>query len=53
MRSDFLTQMKVSGTLRVVLHFDGEVLLVYRLFTVLLARLGMHAPIPYVQDVPF
>ena len=50
MRSDFLTQMKVSKILRVVLHLDSEVLLVYRLFALLLARLGMRAPIPYVQD---
>ena len=40
----------VSWTLRVVLHLDSEVLLVYGLFTLLLARLGVRAPIPYVQD---
>ena len=44
MRFDFPTLSKVSGTLRVVLHLDSEVLLVY------LARLGVRAPIPYVQD---
>ena len=41
---------KVSGTLRVLLYLDSEVLLVYRLFALLLARLGARAPIPYVQD---
>ena len=49
-RSDFLTLTKVSGTLWVVLYFDSEVLLVYRLFALLLARLGVRAPISYVQD---
>ena len=50
MRFDFPTLSKVSGTLRVVLHLDSEVLLVYGLFALLLARLGVCAPIPYVQD---
>ena len=50
MRSDFSTLLKVSGTLRVLLYLDSEVLLVYRLFALLLARLGARAPIPYVQD---
>ena len=50
MRFDFPTLLKVSGTLRVVLHLDSKVLLVYGLFALLLARLGVHAPIPYVQD---
>ena len=50
MRSDFLTQTKVSGTFRVVLHLDSKVLLVYKLFALLLTRLGSRAPIPYVQD---
>ena len=44
------TQTKVSGILRVVLYLDSEVLLVYGLFALLLALLGMRAPIPYVQD---
>ena len=47
-RSDFSTLSKVSGTLRVLLYLDSEVLLVYRLFALLLARLGARAPIPYV-----
>ena len=50
MRFDFLTLSKVSGTLRVLLYLDSEVLLVHRLFALLLARLGARAPIPYVQD---
>ena len=51
MRFDFLTQTKVSRILRVVLHLDSEVLLVYRLFAKLLTRLGtLRAPIPYVHD---
>ena len=50
MRFDFPTLSKVSGTLRVLLHLYSEVLLVYRLFALLLARLGARAPIPYVQD---
>ena len=50
MRFDFPTLSKVSGTLRVVLHLDSELLLVYGLFALLLARLGVRAPIPYVQD---
>ena len=33
-----------------MLYLDSEVLLVYRLFALLLARLGARAPIPYVQD---
>ena len=45
---DFPTLLKVSGTLRVVLHLDREVLLVYGLFALFLARLGVCAPIPYV-----
>ena len=48
-RFDFPTQTKVSGSWRVVLHLDSEVLLVYRLFALLLARLGVHAPTLYVQ----
>ena len=44
------TQTKVSGTLRIVLYFDSKVLLVYRLFALLLARLGVCVHIPYVQD---
>ena len=48
MRFDFPTQSKFSGTLRVVLYLDSEVLLVYRLFALLLAGLGTRAPIPYV-----
>ena len=31
-RSDFSTLSKVSGTLRVLLYLDSEVLLIYRLF---------------------
>ena len=50
MRFDFPTLSKVSGTLRVVLHLDSELLLVYGLFALLLARLGVRTPIPYVQD---
>ena len=46
----FPTLSKVSGTLRVLLHLYSEVLLVYRLFALLLACLGVRAPIPYVQD---
>ena len=49
MKSNF-TQMKVSGTSWVVLHLDSEVLLVYRLFALLIACLGVRSPIPYVQD---
>ena len=33
-----------------MLCLDSKVLLVYRLFALLLARLGTRAPIPYVQD---
>ena len=47
MRSDFPTQTKVSGTLWAVLNLDSDLLLAYRLFVLLLARLG---PILYVQD---
>ena len=50
MRFDFLTLSKVSSTLRVLLHLYSEVLLVYRLFALLLARLDGRIPIPYVQD---
>ena len=50
MRSDFSTLAKVSRTLRVLLYLDSKVLLVYRLFALLLTRLGAHTPIPYVQD---
>ena len=32
------------------MYLDGKVLLVYGLFALLLARLGVRAPIPYVQD---
>ena len=46
MRFDFPTLLKVSGTLRVVLYLDSEVLLVHRLFALLLVHLGMCAPIP-------
>ena len=53
MRSDFPTQTKVSGTLRVVLHLDSYFLKAYRLFVLLLVRLGGRAPIPYVQDAIF
>ena len=49
-RFNFLTLSKVSWTLIVVLHLDSKVLLVYGLFALLLTRLGMRAPIPYVQD---
>ena len=49
-RSNFLTQTKVSRTLRVILHLDSELLLVCMLFALLLARLGTRTPIPYVQD---
>ena len=49
-RFDFPTLSKVSGTFQVVLHLDSEVLLVYGLFALLLTRLGVRAPIPYVQD---
>ena len=50
MRFDFLTQTKVSLTLRVVLDLNSEVLLVDRLSALLLARLGARVPKPYVQD---
>ena len=50
MRFDFPTLSKVSGTLRVVLHLDSELLLVYGLFALLLTHLGVCTPIPYVQD---
>ena len=46
----FSDSVEFSGTLRVLLYLDSEVLLVYRLFALLLARLGARAPIPYVQD---
>ena len=49
MRSNFSTLLKVSGILQVLLYLD-KVLLVYRFFALLLARLGARAPIPYVQD---
>ena len=52
MRSDFPTLSKFSGTLRVLLYLDSEVLLVYRLFALLLARLGARAPIPMYRT-PF
>ena len=42
MRFDFLTLSKFTGTLQVVLYLDSEVLLVYRLFALLLARLGLY-----------
>ena len=45
MRFDFPTLSKVSGTLRVLLYLDSEVLLVYGLFALLLAHLGACAPI--------
>ena len=45
-----MTQTKVSGTLRVLLHLDSKVLLVYRPFALFLTCLGMRACIPYVQD---
>ena len=47
---NFPTLSKVSRTLQVVLHLDSEVLLVYGLFALLLTRLGVRAPISYVQD---
>ena len=47
----FQLKTKVSGTLRVVLHLGSNLLLVYRLFVLVLARLDGCAPIPYVQDV--
>ena len=50
LRGSIFRLSKVSETLRVVLHLDREVLLVHGLFALLLARLGMRAPIPYVQD---
>ena len=50
MRFDFPTLSKVSGILRVVLHLDSELLLVYGFFALLLAHLGVRAPILYVQD---
>ena len=50
MRFDFPTRSKVSATLQALLYLDSEVLLVYRLFALLVARLGGRAPIPYVQD---
>ena len=50
MRFNFLTLLKCSGTSQVVLYLNGEVLLVYRLFALLLTRLGVCALIPYVQD---
>ena len=50
MKFDFATLSKVSGTLRVVLHLDSDLLLAYRLFVLLLAHLGGRAPIPNVQD---
>ena len=49
-RFNFQTLPKVIGTLQVVLHLDSDVLLVYGLFALLLARLGVHTPMPYVQD---
>ena len=33
-----------------MLYLDSEVLLAYGLFALLLTRLCMHAPIPYIQD---
>ena len=50
MRFDFPTLSKVSATLQVLLYLNNEVLLVYRFFALLLAHLGGHAPLPYVQD---
>ena len=52
MRSDFPTLSKFSGTLRVLLYLDSEVLLVYRLFALLLARLGARALYPMYRT-PF
>ena len=49
-RFDIPTLPKVSGILQVVLHLDSEVVLVYGHFVLLIARLGVRAPITYVQD---
>ena len=46
---DQLMDQWIDGS-SMVLHLDSEVLLVYRLFALFLAHLGVHAPTPDVQD---
>ena len=51
MRFDFLTLSKVSETMRVLLHLDSEMLLVYGLSVFLLARLGVRSLYPMYRTV--